>query len=84
MFSIANFLTSGDYIPYKNQGYEYKNIDGGYGWFIVLQAFMVSVLTDGSTYSFGVFLPLYVREFHQNSATVSWIGSIASGTFNTK
>jgi len=52
---------------------------GGYGWIIVIVGFIVSVLIDGSIYSFGIFFPVYIDFFGQNPATVSWVGSISSG-----
>ena len=54
-------------------------VDGGYAWVIVLQAFIVSVLVDGSIYSFGIYLPVYMNEFNQGPSTIAWIGSLATG-----
>ena len=55
------------------------HVDGGYAWVIVLQAFIVSVLVDGSIYSFGIYLPVYMNEFNQGPSTIAWIGSLATG-----
>ena len=53
--------------------------DGGYGWCIVTVAFLVSVLSDGCLYSFGIYMPIYISTFNTQPATVSWIGSFGSG-----
>lgn len=53
--------------------------NGSYGWVLVLEGFLSSVMTDGSLYAFGVFFPSYVSEFNSTFATASWIGSVASG-----
>ena len=53
--------------------------NGSYGWVLVLEGFLASVMTDGSLYAFGVFFPSYVNDFGTDYATASWIGSVASG-----
>jgi len=53
--------------------------NGSYGWVLVMEGFLASVMTDGSLYAFGVFFPSYVNEFNTSYATTSWIGSVASG-----
>ena len=53
--------------------------DGGYGWVVVFVGFLGSVLTDGIGYSFGLFYPIYMREFHQNGGVVAWVGSLSGG-----
>jgi hypothetical protein len=57
---------------------QYIAPDGGYAWVIVAQAFLVSILTDGSSSTFGVFLPIYMSQFNQDAANIAWIGSISS------
>lgn len=50
--------------------------DGEYGWIVVLSAFFVHVFVLGNVYSFGVFYPIYIDEFHDSPANIAWIGSI--------
>ncbi|XP_069776104.1 monocarboxylate transporter 13 isoform X2 [Narcine bancroftii] len=51
--------------------------DGGWGWMIVLAAFMQSALVFGVIRSFGVFFVAFVDYFAAASSTVSWITSMA-------
>lgn len=52
--------------------------DGGYGWVVVVAVFFVHVFVLGNLYSFGVFYPVYIEEFNENSAAVAWVGSIGA------
>lgn len=72
-----NFDLIRDCVPSSNSPVFKQN--GAYGWMLVLEGFLASVMTDGSLYSFGVFFPSYVTEFNTDFATSSWIGSVASG-----
>ncbi|XP_051900589.1 monocarboxylate transporter 13 [Pristis pectinata] len=51
--------------------------DGGWGWVIVLSAFIQSALVFGVIRSFGVFFVAFVDHFSEASSTVSWITSMA-------
>ncbi|XP_067828351.1 monocarboxylate transporter 13 [Heptranchias perlo] len=51
--------------------------DGGWGWMIVLAAFIQSALVFGVIRSFGVFFVAFVEYFSEMSSTVSWITSMA-------
>jgi len=51
--------------------------DGGWGWAIVLAAFLMSALVFGVLRSFGVFFVRFVEYFSEVSSTVSWITSMA-------
>ncbi|XP_069501633.1 monocarboxylate transporter 13 isoform X2 [Ambystoma mexicanum] len=50
--------------------------DGGWGWMIVLAAFMQTSLVYGVIRSFGVFFVEFVQHFEELSGRVSWITSI--------
>ncbi|XP_069071595.1 monocarboxylate transporter 13-like isoform X2 [Pleurodeles waltl] len=50
--------------------------DGGWGWMIVLAAFMQTSLVFGVIRSFGVFFVEFVHHFEELSGRVSWITSI--------
>eukprot|EP00061_Rhincodon_typus_P015038 g42490.t1 len=51
--------------------------DGGWGWVIVLAAFLMSALVFGIIRSFGVFFVAFVEYFSEASSHVSWITSTA-------
>lgn len=53
--------------------------DGGWGWIVVVGSFLVHVLTDGITYSFGVFMPDIVDDFGVSRQTVGWLNSLLVG-----
>ncbi|XP_062993226.1 monocarboxylate transporter 13-like [Elgaria multicarinata webbii] len=50
--------------------------DGGWGWMIVLAAFVQSALVFGVIRSFGVFFVEFVTYFDELSGRISWITSI--------
>ncbi|XP_030043304.1 monocarboxylate transporter 13-like [Microcaecilia unicolor] len=51
--------------------------DGGWGWWIVLAAFLMNSLSYGIIRSVGVFFVEFVQFFDKSSGEVSWISSIA-------
>lgn len=53
--------------------------DGGWGWMVVLGSFMIHIVTDGVTYSFGVFYDEFLGYFNEGKAATSWILSILVG-----
>lgn len=55
--------------------------DGGYGWVIVLAAFLSNFVVDGIANSFAVFLPEYQRYFGSTAGTTAVIGSLLIGTY---
>ncbi|KAG8148075.1 hypothetical protein E2320_000071, partial [Naja naja] len=50
--------------------------DGGWGWVVVLAAFLQSALVFGVLRSFGVFFVEFVAHFQELSGRISWITSI--------
>ncbi|KAJ7313234.1 hypothetical protein JRQ81_004515 [Phrynocephalus forsythii] len=50
--------------------------DGGWGWMVVLAAFLQSALVFGVIRSFGVFFVEFVTHFDELSGRISWITSI--------
>ncbi|XP_060112810.1 monocarboxylate transporter 13-like [Heteronotia binoei] len=50
--------------------------DGGWGWMVVLAAFIQSALVFGVIRSFGVFFVEFVEYFDELSRRISWITSI--------
>lgn len=50
--------------------------DGGWGWVVVAAAFMVNLIADGVTFSFGVIFVEFLNYFGQNRSKTAWIGSL--------
>lgn len=53
--------------------------DGGWGWMVVFASFMIHIVTDGITYTFGVLFVELVDYFGASNAATSWIASILVG-----
>lgn len=54
--------------------------DGGWGWVVVFCSFMVHVLADGVTYSFGIFHLEFLEHFQESNGHTSWVASILVST----
>lgn len=50
--------------------------DGGWGWVVVAAAFMVNLIADGITFSFGVIFVEFLKYFGEGKGATSWIGSL--------
>eukprot|EP00090_Calanus_glacialis_P045678 TRINITY_DN8647_c0_g1_i1.p1 TRINITY_DN8647_c0_g1~~TRINITY_DN8647_c0_g1_i1.p1 ORF type:complete len:613 (-),score=108.85 TRINITY_DN8647_c0_g1_i1:381-2219(-) len=53
--------------------------DGGWGWVVVFASFMIHIIADGITYSFGVFLVELIDKFGADRGAASLIPSILVG-----
>ncbi|XP_046961803.1 monocarboxylate transporter 12 [Vanessa cardui] len=53
--------------------------DGGWGWMVVFASFMIHIVTDGMTYSFGVFYAEFLTYFNEGKGKTAWIVSILVG-----
>ncbi|CAK9831475.1 Monocarboxylate transporter 5 [Anthophora retusa] len=53
--------------------------DGGWGYFVVLASFLIHVIADGVTYSFGVFYLELLYYFEEGKGATAWIASILVG-----
>ncbi|GFS18084.1 monocarboxylate transporter [Elysia marginata] len=53
--------------------------DGGWGWFVVLGAFTVSLFCDGLSYCFGVLYSELLMHFGESRSKTSMVGSIFFG-----
>ncbi|CAH1644759.1 unnamed protein product [Spodoptera littoralis] len=53
--------------------------DGGWGWMVVFASFMIHIVTDGMTYSFGVFYAEFLTYFDEGKGKTAWIVSILVG-----
>ncbi|XP_041978580.1 uncharacterized protein LOC121732695 [Aricia agestis] len=47
--------------------------DGGWGWVVVFASFMVNLIADGITFSFGVFFPHFLEYFGEGKGKTAWI-----------
>lgn len=54
--------------------------DGGWGWVVVFCSFMIHVIADGVTYTFGIFYMEFLRHFGESKGATSWVASIMVGT----
>lgn len=50
--------------------------DGGWGWVVVAASFMVNLIGDGITFSFGVIFVEFLRHFEEGKSKTAWIGSL--------
>ncbi|XP_014487215.1 PREDICTED: uncharacterized protein LOC106751007 [Dinoponera quadriceps] len=50
--------------------------DGGWGWVVVAAAFMVNLIGDGITFSFGVIFVEFLNYFGAGKSKTAWIGSL--------
>ncbi|KAL2083389.1 hypothetical protein ACEWY4_021162 [Coilia grayii] len=56
-----------------------KALDGGWGWVIVISAFMAQFLAFGSPQSVGVLYPEWLSTFQEGKGMTAWVGSMVSG-----
>lgn len=50
--------------------------DGGWGWVVVLASFVVNLIADGITFSFGVIFVEFLKYFGENRGTTAWVGGL--------
>ncbi|XP_023946560.2 monocarboxylate transporter 14-like [Bicyclus anynana] len=50
--------------------------DGGWGWVVVLSSFVISMIADGISFSFGLLYIEFLEEFKASKSTTAWIGSL--------
>lgn len=53
--------------------------DGGWGWAVAWASFMIHIVTDGITYSFGMFVNEFLVYFGATKGATAWIASILVG-----
>lgn len=69
--SVPNGRTS------STASYSYNTApDGGWGWVIVIAAFMVNMIADGITFSFGVLFDELQEEFGESKAVTAGVVSL--------
>ena len=55
--------------------------DGGWGWLIVVAAFMMNFTLDGIMYTQGVYLPVFIDEFGSSNTKTALVGSLCAGCY---
>lgn len=50
--------------------------DGGWGWVVVAASFVVNLIADGITFSFGVIYVEFLNYFGEGKSKTAWIGSL--------
>ncbi|CAB3253075.1 unnamed protein product [Arctia plantaginis] len=50
--------------------------DGGWGWVVVISSFIISMIADGISFSFGLLYIEFLEEFQASKSTTAWIGSL--------
>lgn len=50
--------------------------DGGWGWFVVLAAFIINAVSEGIIFTFGLLYIEFLHEFGASKSATSWIGSL--------
>jgi len=56
-----------------------KPPDGGWGWMVVFASFCIHIVTDGMTYSFGIFYVEFLDYFKEGKGYTAWVASILVG-----
>lgn len=50
--------------------------DGGWGWMVVFSSFVISMIADGISFSFGLLYIRFLIHFKESKSVTSWIGSL--------
>ncbi|CAG9767259.1 unnamed protein product [Ceutorhynchus assimilis] len=50
--------------------------DGGWGWVVVFATFVLCMIADGITFSFGLLYIEFLNEFEASKSATSWIGAL--------
>ncbi|XP_055371140.1 monocarboxylate transporter 14 [Condylostylus longicornis] len=80
----TNNGVNGDIVAYNNDDdNDYDQLptppDGGWGWVVAFASFMIHIVTDGITYSFGMFYVEFLLYFNEGKGYTSLILSILVG-----
>ena len=62
--------------PPGGVAYTYHAPDGGWGWVIVIASFLVNMIADGVTFSFGVLFDELQKEFGESKAVTAGVVSL--------
>lgn len=76
----SNSIESDDDGDYKKQNPLPPIPDGGWGWVVVVAAFLVSACADGLAFSFGILHERFTEQFNSTQSETSLIGSLFIAT----
>ena len=62
--------------PGAGVAYTYHAPDGGWGWVVVIASFLVNMIADGVTFSFGVLFDELQKEFGESKAVTAGVVSV--------
>lgn len=74
--SSTSSSSSDDEDSSSGQYSEAKPPDGGWGWVVVFASFVVNLIADGITFSFGVIYVEFLNYFGEGKGKTAWIGSL--------
>lgn len=74
--SSTSSSSSDDEESSSGQYSEAKPPDGGWGWVVVFASFVVNLIADGITFSFGVIFVEFLNYFGEGKGKTAWIGSL--------
>ena len=55
---------------------EEEKEDGGFGWVVVLAAFLVHMTTEARLYAMGILLPMLMRTFNESISACALVSSV--------
>lgn len=66
----------GDESSQEEQFSEPQPPDGGWGWVVVIAAFVTNLIADGVTFTFGIIYVDLLRYFGEGKSKTAWIGGL--------
>lgn len=74
--STSFYANDSDEENKDTENYDPKVPDGGWGWVIVAASFILSMIADGISFSFGLLFIEFLDYFGESKAKTSWIGGL--------
>jgi len=56
--------------------------DGGWGWVVVVAAFISNLIVGGISYMFGIIMPELMDYFQSGKGKTAFVGSLVPGTLS--